>query len=83
MKLLIIPKVHEVKSFIYVKKIMSKMSHRHFMMKNKDRIRSSIVVMKSMDKTKSQLTRCRVLTVTDRLKSIFKWQIMMVRHVQE
>ena len=44
---------------------------------------SSRIFMKSMDKSKSQLKRCRVLTVMNRFESIFKWQIMMARQVEE
>ena len=47
-------------------------------MKNIAKIRPSRCVMsrsfmKSMDKIKSQLKRCRVLKVMNKFESIFKW----------
>ena len=83
MRVIIVSKMHKVKLFMYVEKIMSKMSSRISMTKGIDRIRSSIIFMKSMDKIESQLKRCRVLTVMNRSESIFKWQVMMTRQVEE
>ena len=83
MKLIINSKMHKVCFFIHVGKIINKRSSRNFTMKNIDRIRSSIIFMKSMDKIKSQLKRCRVLKVMNNFKSIFMWQVMMARHVEE
>ena len=38
--------------------------------------------MKCMDNIKSQLKRCRVFKVMNKFKSIWKWQIIMARHVE-
>ena len=59
-----------------------------FIMKNIHQIRPSRIVMrvfstKSMDKIKSQLKRCRVLKVMNKLESLFKWQIMTAEYVEE
>ena len=37
----------------------------------------------SMDKIKSQLKRCRVLKVMNKVESIFKWQIVTAEHAEE
>ena len=83
MKLIIIPEVHKVKFFMYAKKIMTKTTIRIFMMKNIGQTGSSIFFMKSMDNIKSYWKRCRVFTVMIKFESIFKWQIMMTRQVEE
>ena len=67
---------------------MSRMLNISFMMKYMDQLRQSRFVMsrlfmKSMDKIKSQLTRCRVLKLMNMAESIFKWQIMTAEHVEE
>ena len=65
---------------------MTKMTSIIFMVENTDKIRSSIVFMKSMHKIKSHWKRCRVsrtLTSMNKFESIFKWQIMMTRQVEE
>ena len=36
-----------------------------------------------MDKIKSHWKRCRVFTAMNKPESIFKWQIMMTRQVEE
>ena len=59
------------------------MSNRIFMIKNINQMKPSRIFMRSMDKIKSQLKRCRVLRVMNKFESIFKWQIMMARHVEE
>ena len=41
------------------------------------------IFMKSMGKIKSQLKRCRVLKLMNKVESIFKWQIMAAEHVEE
>ena len=58
------------------------------MMKNTDQTRPSLFFMsrfcmKSMDKIKSQLKRCRVLKVMNKFESIFQWQITTAEHVEE
>ena len=79
MKLIIVNKIHKANFFIHV----NRMSNRIFMMEDVDRRRSGMMSMKSTDNVKSQLKRCRVLMVVNTFKSIFNWQIMMARRVEE
>ena len=68
---------------MYAKKIMTKMTSRICMMKNIGQIGWSIFFMNSIDKIKSHWKRCRIVTVIHKFESIFKWQIMMTRQVEE
>ena len=72
----------QIPNFIYVEKIMSRMSNNISMMENMNQIRASRCVM-SMDEIKSQVRRCRVCKDMNKVESMFKWHIMTAEHVEK
>ena len=63
--------------------IVVKLKSRVLTIKNIDNIRSSLFLMKSMGKIKSQLNRCRGLNVVSKFTNIFKCQAMKTRLEEE
>ena len=83
MTLITIPTLHGEQISIRAKKIMVKLKSRILMMNDIDKIRLSIIFMKSMGKIKSRLKRCRSLRVASKFMNIFKCQIMRVGPEEE
>ena len=76
----LITKIDKGKIFSYAEKIMSRKLNKLFMIR---RIKASRFFMKSIVKIMSQVKRCRVLEVLNKIESIFKWQVMIAEHVEE